>query len=105
MNCFHSAFGVFHSAFPMSFSKSAACELLRRAHEPRRLAHAYLITGPRGSGKRELALRVSELVTKSNQTSNLKPQKSVHPDIHIAEPESKSRRIVIEQIRELEKEL
>lgn len=65
-----------------------------------RLAHAYLITGPQGSGKRELAFQLAGLVTSAGP----QPGKS-HPDIHIAEPESKSRRIVIEQIRELEHEL
>jgi len=81
----------------MPFSKSAAFDLLRRSQEMERLAHAYLITGPKGSGKRELAFQLAGLVTASNGH----PAKD-HPDIHIAEPESKSRRIVIDQIRELE---
>jgi len=82
----------------MSFSADAAFELLSRAHAQNRLAHAYLLTGPRGSGKRRLAANLASLVTESN--SGLE-----HPDVHTAEPESKSRRLRIEQTRGLEKEL
>src|SRR3954454_11580002 len=35
----------------MAFARGTALEFLRRAHEQNRLAHAYLITGPSGSGK------------------------------------------------------
>jgi len=85
----------------MAFSSEAAFELFRRAWGQRRLAHAYLVTGPAGSGKRELAGRVAALVTGQREGLSL----FKHPDIHLAEPESKSRRIVIEQIRALEAEL
>ena len=81
----------------MPFSKSAAFDLLRRSQEMERLAHAYLITGPQGSGKRELAMLLAGLVLGEDSRSG-----KSHPDIHVAEPESKSRRIVIEQVRELE---
>lgn len=83
----------------MAFSPDAAFDFLRRAHESGRLAHAYLITGEAGSGKRTLALRLAALVT-SAQDDPLK-----HPDIHSIEPESKSRLIKVEQTRDLEKEL
>jgi len=39
----------------MAFTRKAAIGFLRRAHEQKRLAHAYLISGPVGSGKREVA--------------------------------------------------
>ena len=39
----------------MAFSRAAAFDYLHRAHKQNRLAHAYLITGPRGSGKEQLA--------------------------------------------------
>ena len=88
----------------MAFSKTEALEFLRRVNTRKRLAHAYLITGPSGSGKRILAEELSTLVT-----APLASQRSggilQHPDVHVAEPESKSRRIVIDQVRELEKEL
>ena len=61
-----------------------------------------MITGEEGSGKRALALRLASHVAGSKGGSN-DPLK--HPDIHIVEPESKSRVIKVEQTRELEKEL
>jgi DNA polymerase-3 subunit delta' len=82
----------------MSFSADAAFNLLSRAYAHDRLAHAYLLAGPRGSGKRQLAANLASLVTESD--SGLE-----HPDVHTAEPESKSRRLRIEQTRALEKEL
>ena len=86
----------------MAFSKSVAFDFLHRANEQQRLAHAYLICGPQGSGKRELVTEIAALVNGLERNS---PEALKHPDVHIAEPESKSRRIVIEQIRELEREL
>jgi len=82
----------------MAFSSDAAFELLRRAYAQDRLAHAYLLAGPRGSGKRRLAANLAGLVTGSEAGLE-------HPDVHTAEPESKSRRLRIEQTRALEKEL
>ena len=83
----------------MAFSRTTALEYLHRAHEQNRLGHAYLITGPPGSGKELLAADLATLV-------NGTPAKDVFSakarDIFVARPESKSRRIVIEQIRELE---
>jgi DNA polymerase-3 subunit delta' len=83
----------------MSFSAENAFTLLRCAHEQDRLAHAYLISGPSGSGKRVLVAQLAALVTGAADRA------LQHPDVHTAEPESKSRRIVTEQVRELEKEL
>ncbi len=83
----------------MPFSRTTAFEYLQRAHEQNRLAHAYLITGPPGSGKQLLAANLASLV-------NGTPAKDVFSakarEIFVARPESKSRRIVIEQIRGLE---
>src|SRR6266567_1533444 len=83
----------------MAFSRTAAVEYLRRAHEQNRLAHAYLITGPPGSGKQLLAPNLASLVngTPAKDVFTAKAQ-----EIFVARPESKSRRIVIAQIRELE---
>ena len=62
-----------------------------------RLAHAYLLAGSAGSGKSWLATQLAALVLESA------PEKILaHPDVHMVRPESKSRRIVIDQIRELE---
>jgi DNA polymerase-3 subunit delta' len=83
----------------MPFTSDEAFTLLQGAHNQNRLAHAYLISGPTGSGKLALAKRVSALLLGEKVAD---PQ---HPDIHVIEPESKSRRILTEQIRELERNL
>src|SRR6266699_1159616 len=88
-----------HRILEMAFARTTALELLRRAHKQNRLAHAYLITGSPGSGKQLLAADLASLV-------NGTPAKDVFSararDIFVARPESKSRRIVIAQIRDLE---
>ena len=83
----------------MALSRKAAIRFLRRAHEQKRLAHAYLISGPAGSGKREVA---AELANAVNGTDAADVFSSKAREIFVAEPESKSRRILINQIRELE---
>jgi DNA polymerase-3 subunit delta' len=83
----------------MAFSRTTAFEYLRRAHQQNRLAHAYLITGPSGSGKQLLAADLASLV---NGTSATDVFSTKARDIFVARPESKSRRIVIAQIRSLE---
>src|SRR5256885_14125083 len=83
----------------MAFSKTTAIGLLRRAHENNRLAHAYLISGPVGSGKREVAANVASAV---NGTDAGEIFSSKAREVFIAEPESRSRRILIDQIRQLE---
>ncbi len=84
------------------FPVPAAFGHLKRAHEQNRLAHAYLITGPSGSGKGVLAAELASLV-------NGTPAKDVFSararEIFVARPESKSRRIVTAQIRALEHSL
>ena len=83
----------------MALSREVALSYLQRAHDQNRLAHAYLISGPSGSGKRALASDLANLVngTQANEPSSLHSG-----GIFLAEPESKSRKIVIEQIRDLE---
>src|SRR5690242_4210178 len=83
----------------MPFSRTTALDYLRRAHEQNRLAHAYLISGPPSSGKQQLAADLASLVngTPSSDVFSAKAR-----EIFVARPESKSRRILIEQIRDLE---
>lgn len=83
----------------MVFTRGGALEYLSRAHERGRLAHAYLISGPSGSGKRALASDLSNLVTGGNSADVFASQPL---GVFLAEPESKSRRIVIDQVRALE---
>ena len=83
----------------MAFSRTAALGYLRRAHDQNRLAHAYLISGPPGSGKQMLAAELSSLVNGTNVNDVFSAKAR---EIFVARPESRSRRIVIEQIRDLE---
>lgn len=83
----------------MAFTRTGAFEYLSRAHKRSRLAHAYLISGPPGSGKRALVSDITNLLTNSSQSDVFA---APPPGVFLAEPESKSRRIVIEQVRELE---
>ena len=86
----------------MAFTPDAAFQHLRRSHEQGRLAHAYLISGAHGTGKRRLASRVANL---ANGTEAEDVFATGQSDVFVAEPGSKSRRIVIEQIRNLEQVL
>ncbi len=83
----------------MAFTPQAALDYLTGAHKRNRLAHAYLISGAPGSGKRALAADLAHLV---NGAPVAEIFAGTAPDVHLAAPESKSRRIVIEQIRQLE---
>ncbi|HEX8295711.1 MAG TPA: hypothetical protein VF593_05390, partial [Chthoniobacteraceae bacterium] len=84
----------------MAFTAEEGGALLERAHAQGRLAHAYLITGPAGCGKRALATQLARIIL-DDPAADL----AQHSDVHLAEPESKSRRILIEQIRTLEQAL
>jgi DNA polymerase-3 subunit delta' len=83
----------------VAFTTKVALDYLRGAQARSRLAHAYLITGATGSGKRNLAADVAHLV---NGASTGAVFAGSAPDVYLAGPESKSRRIVVEQIRALE---
>jgi DNA polymerase-3 subunit delta' len=83
----------------VAFTPEIALAYLRGAQERDRLAHAYLISGAAGSGKRALAAGVAQLL---NGAAPEAVFAGSSPNVHLAAPESKSRRIVIDQIRELE---
>jgi DNA polymerase-3 subunit delta' len=83
----------------MAFARNTALQLLRRAYEQDRLAHAYLITGGNSSSKERLAAELASLV---NGTPPADVFSAKAREIFVARPESKSRRIVTAQIRELE---
>lgn len=80
----------------MAFSLEQASGYLTEANAHGRLAHSFLFSGPEGSGKRRL---VSDLFWIVNGNLN------DPADFHGVEPESKSRKILVEQIRELEASL
>lgn len=83
-------------------------EQLRRSLQRGRLAHAYLFVGPRGSGKTDAAFALAQALNcerkKDDACGQCPSCQSIaigkHPDVHTVKPESKSRRIQIEQIRD-----
>ena len=79
----------------MAFLPADILERLRRAHAGGRLPHAILISGSAGSGRAELAMSIAGLVNETDATGA-----ASHPDVHKLEPESKSRRILIEPFRQ-----
>lgn len=99
----------------MAFTAEKAYHLIEAAHRRGRLAHAFLITGDAGSGKSRLAAEVIQLVNppEENDAMNLfgetepaetPPLDDLESDhVRIVRPKSKSRRIVVDDIRELER--
>ncbi|MFT5467338.1 MAG: DNA polymerase-3 subunit delta' [Verrucomicrobiales bacterium] len=86
----------------MAFLVDAASELLARSHQQGRLAHAYLLTGPEGSGKKLLALRLMNLVS-GHDNSSIEQAAGEH--VQLVRPESKSRRIRVDGMRLMERRL
>ena len=86
----------------MAFFPDTALAYLQRAHEQRRLAHAYLITGLDDADREGFAVRFLQVVNQS-QRSTLRDFQT--EGVRVVTPESKSRRIKIEQMRELERAL
>ena len=87
----------------MSFPYEKAIELLESAHANGRLAHAYLIIGPPGSGKERLAIRTIEMVNERDRekaATSLEELRS--SSTTVIAPESRSRRIGVEAIRNVE---
>jgi DNA polymerase-3 subunit delta' len=84
----------------MALSKEDALRMLEKALEEGRLGHAYLISGSAGSGVNELADELAGLFLGNGEL-----QVQLHPDFHAIEPGSKSRRLLIEQVRGLEESI
>lgn len=85
----------------MAFAVDTAFDYLARSRDGGRLAHAYLITGPEGCGKRDLAARIVGLVNGVDPSVGLDALVSEY--VRIVQPESKSRKITVDQMRELER--
>ena len=81
----------------MSMQSDEVVEGLLEARRSNRLAHAYLFCGRDQTRLEALCLRLVELFLGKSPVD--------HPDLHIVRPESRSRRIRIEQMRDLEKDL
>ncbi|MDC0088250.1 hypothetical protein OAI07_01770 [Akkermansiaceae bacterium] len=106
----------------MAFTSEKAYDLMASAHERGRLAHAFLISGEAGSGKSELVAKVISLINHEKEApgdagTNLfgeVEEVSTEPEVRsldelegdlvrIVRPQSKSRRITVDDIRLLEK--
>src|SRR5437588_8551897 len=76
----HCVTGVQTCALPicgkMAFSTDSALQHLQRAHKLNRLAHAYLISGPVGSGKSIVAARFAAALNKTTPGEVLRGQRS-----------------------------
>ena len=99
----------------MAVTADKAYELMKGAHERGRLAHAYLITGPVGSGAEALAARVIEMVNPPEQGGGMdlwgEPEEEAVAKsldelqgefVNILRPRSKMRQIRIAEVRSLE---
>ncbi|MEM9079308.1 MAG: hypothetical protein AAGC74_01300 [Verrucomicrobiota bacterium] len=100
----------------MPMTMESALNLVGSAHAKNRLAHAILITGPKGSGKAELAAEILAMLSGTEDGGTdlwgeeIAPEKKPLDEwqgefVRIIRPQSKSRRILIEEVRELEKPL
>lgn len=99
----------------MAYTAEKAFQLIESAHQRGRLAHAFLITGDSGSGKSELAARVISLINPAEEAGGMnlfgeaeaverKTLDELQGDlVRIIRPQSKSRRIRVADMRELEK--
>jgi len=81
----------------MAFTREEAFRLLEKALAEGHLGHAYLISGSPGFGVQEFANQLAALFLGSGEITVEKD-----PDFHAIEPESKSRKLLIEQVRDLE---
>jgi DNA polymerase-3 subunit delta' len=87
-------------------TQPSVAERLQRSLRDNRLAHAYLFAGPHGSGKAAMATTLAQalncLQNKHDACGQCQSCLDIkkHPDVHWVKPESKSRQIKIEQIRE-----
>jgi DNA polymerase-3 subunit delta' len=100
-------------------AQSQGVQLLQRSLARGRLGHAYLFTGGQLEGLEALARTLAKTlncqapVTVQGRATDCcdecptcrKIQDELHPDIHWARPESKSRVITIDQTRELTREI
>ena len=89
----------------------AVADQLHRSLKNGRLAHGYLFIGPRGAGKEPMARTLAKALNclKKNHDSCdrcdscRRIDENLHPDVYWVRPESKSRRIAVDQIREFER--
>ena len=86
---------------------------LNSALKSRRLPHAFIFVGPKGSGRTILAKRFAKTVNCLDEenapcggcNSCRKIDKGIHPDVTWIRKDEKSNQIKIQRIRELESQL
>ncbi len=83
----------------MAFTHTQACQMLKNARRRGRLPHAILLTGSVHAGTHQLALSLAEELNQARADS---PENLRHPMCRVLRPGSKSRRILIEDIRGVE---
>ncbi|MEA3350184.1 MAG: DNA polymerase III subunit [Chloroflexota bacterium] len=89
-----------------------AVDLLRGQLSNGRSRHAYLITGPRGVGRRTLALRMAQALNCPQPTELGIPcrqcrtcehiERMQHPDLSVVQSEEIGKSLKVEQVRELQ---
>lgn len=102
----------------MAYLADRAFEMISSAHERGRLAHAFLISGAHGSGKEALAARLIQLVNGGGEGAGgfdlfgepvvveTPPLDELESGwVRIVRPRMKSRRIGVDEIRDLEQTL
>ncbi len=77
--------------------------------------HAYLFTGPKGVGRRTMAIRFAQAINCANPPSPGEPcfvcrtctliERMQHPDLSIVQSESEGRTLKVGQVRELQHEV
>jgi DNA polymerase-3 subunit delta' len=90
--------------------QAEAVELLRRALEGGRIAHAWAFIGPQGAGRRTTALAFAKaLVAPAGGAAASRVDRGLHPDVHLLGPTPPASNakgtpaIRVENIRELER--
>lgn len=86
----------------MPFRADKAMELLAKAKAGNRLGHAYMITGPKEADREGFATAFLNLASGAKWKSL---EEWHQHSVHIVRPESKSRRVTTDAIRELERGL
>jgi DNA polymerase-3 subunit delta' len=83
----------------MAFSSDTALQYLDRARARGHLAHAYIVSGMESADRLAFA---AELACRLNGAGALDVRGMPGPGVHVVEAQSKSRAIVVDQIRALE---
>jgi DNA polymerase-3 subunit delta' len=86
----------------MPFSSEHALSLIERAQSLGRLGHAYLVSGPKAADLESFAARVLSVAAGGGPSSL---EAWAARGTRVMRPESKSRRITVDQMRDMEREI